>query len=138
MDPEKNPMLNGNFIDIYADEWILREITFKGLSLLSIVGSIILSIPLVKSEIEDKFFWHCDKRGTFTLGYKLVMQKNGWKNLWYLDIHDNVNIFMWRTCLNTISVNPKPLQTERKGVFAYDVEEELNLKLMYCGLIKKI
>ncbi|KAH9652505.1 zf-RVT domain-containing protein [Citrus sinensis] len=77
----------------------------------------ILSIKLPRTIQEDKYAWHFDRRGMYSVrsGYKVALQTkyqdvpscsgnptNEWKYIWSLNLPAKVKIFIWRALSNLL------------------------------------
>ncbi|CAN1764153.1 Putative ribonuclease H protein At1g65750 [Linum perenne] len=85
----------------------------------------ILRIPLGPEEYEDRWIWHFEPRGHFSIKscYRLLnnqrnlgtVSSNGgnsdfWKWLWGLSLPRNMKFFMWRLCVNAIATKSNLLR----------------------------
>ncbi|CAN1296474.1 Putative ribonuclease H protein At1g65750 [Linum perenne] len=77
----------------------------------------IRKIPIGPPHLEDKWLWHGDKKGKFSVKGCYWLMKNGntqpreargqygtadWKWLWQLKIPSKVKLFLWRGCCNIL------------------------------------
>lgn len=84
-------------------------------------ASMIKSIPIGQSNVEDKLFWPFVKSGVYSVksGYQFLLKdtplndwsqpdpmqtKEVWKDIWSLNVPPKVRNFLWRACKEAIPV----------------------------------
>ncbi|XP_055962295.1 uncharacterized protein LOC130015681 [Mercurialis annua] len=146
----------GENVHIYGDKWVPMEKSFKiqslpvldidahVVSLMRVQGcwntelihasfsteeaASIISIPLARTRQADRWRWHYDKKGKFTVrsGYHLAMEvkynasssdstgaMKWWKAFWKNPVPLKVNVFLWKCFHNWIPVR---LNLQRRGM----------------------
>lgn len=89
-------------------------------------AAVILSIPLGDVSIPNRYIWHSEANGLFSVcsGYCLAQSddialrassspsaiSSWWKGMWNMVIPSKLTIFVWRLCLNQLPVNVNLIQ----------------------------
>lgn len=73
-------------------------------------AKLILSIPLLATNKEDKLIWAMEDKGIFTVKscYRALMQNwpreeiKAWTKVWNMKLPPKVKVFFWQTCTNCL------------------------------------
>ncbi|CAN1190366.1 LINE-1 retrotransposable element ORF2 protein, partial [Linum perenne] len=73
----------------------------------------ILAIPIGPNRMEDRWIWHFNPRGTFSVkscyhtlksnGLSPTIARKEWKWLWRMNLPPNIKFFLWRVCNNALA-----------------------------------